>query len=282
MWIELQSVRQALKEWNSLAWPFEGRYIPHKYGSVVSSSDVQNQANRKCKLFAQEALLVLSDWEAKWPQFKFHELRSEISLLKEGKDGERAAEAEDFTCPGSVEICETVRRDEFQALQAELQREKIRNADLQEEVNTLREALQDSIAASERGKDAWDFCWKRMCSPLPPCLRLPEVRDDVLALLQPWEPKSVPWCPKAYRLNADLAVDAKGFYTPELAKAWLTGHQRHESASMLPVLALDIRPEHTVIELCAAPGSKTLQILDVMQAGFAKLALNQTLSHTGL
>lgn len=55
------------------------------------------------------------------------QLRSEISLLKEGKDGERAAEAEDFTCPGSVEICETVRRDEFQALQAELQREKIRN-----------------------------------------------------------------------------------------------------------------------------------------------------------
>ncbi|CAK9061543.1 unnamed protein product [Durusdinium trenchii] len=76
MWIELQSVRQALKEWNSLAWPFEGRYIPHKYGSVVSSSDVQNQANRKCKLFAQEALLVLSDWEAKWPQFKFHEVFS--------------------------------------------------------------------------------------------------------------------------------------------------------------------------------------------------------------
>ena len=31
------------------------RYIPHKYGSMVSSTDVQQQVNKKCKLFAHQA-----------------------------------------------------------------------------------------------------------------------------------------------------------------------------------------------------------------------------------
>ena len=55
-------------------------------------------------------------------------LRSEIRLLKEAKATEAAADPiEQFNCPGSVEVFETVRREEFEALQAELQREKIRN-----------------------------------------------------------------------------------------------------------------------------------------------------------
>jgi hypothetical protein len=31
------------------------RYIPHKYGSMVSNTDVQQQVNKKCKLFAHQA-----------------------------------------------------------------------------------------------------------------------------------------------------------------------------------------------------------------------------------
>lgn len=34
---------------------------------------------------------------------------------------------------------------------------------------------------------------------------------------------------------------------------------------MLPVMALGIQPGHRVLELCAAPGSKTMQILDLLQ-----------------
>ena len=37
---------------------------------------------------------------------------------------------------------------------------------------------------------------------------------------------------------------------------------RQEIASMLPVVLLGIEPYHKVIDLCAAPGSKTTQVLE--------------------
>ena len=40
---------------------------------------------------------------------------------------------------------------------------------------------------------------------------------------------------------------------------------RQESASMLPVQALDVQPGHRVLDLCAAPGSKSTQIAESLQ-----------------
>ncbi|KAG8810800.1 hypothetical protein FRC19_004308 [Serendipita sp. 401] len=39
---------------------------------------------------------------------------------------------------------------------------------------------------------------------------------------------------------------------------------RQEAVSMLPPLVLDVEPHHRVIDMCAAPGSKTSQILEAM------------------
>ena len=45
--------------------------------------------------------------------------------------------------------------------------------------------------------------------------------------------------------------------------AELSGHfGRQETASMLPALALAVRPCHRVLDMCAAPGSKTTQLLE--------------------
>lgn len=46
--------------------------------------------------------------------------------------------------------------------------------------------------------------------------------------------------------------------------------QLQEACSCLPALALCVQPHHYVIDLCAAPGSKTLQILDAMQGKQAR------------
>ncbi|CAJ1988057.1 Multisite-specific tRNA [Leishmania donovani] len=40
-----------------------------------------------------------------------------------------------------------------------------------------------------------------------------------------------------------------------------------EVVSAIPVFVLDVQPQHTVVDLCAAPGSKTVQALDTMLSG---------------
>ena len=40
--------------------------------------------------------------------------------------------------------------------------------------------------------------------------------------------------------------------------------QRQELVSCLPPLLLDAQPSHVIADLCSAPGSKTLQLLDAL------------------
>lgn len=42
---------------------------------------------------------------------------------------------------------------------------------------------------------------------------------------------------------------------------------RQEAVSMVPPLFLDVRPHHRVLDMCAAPGSKTFQLLEALHAG---------------
>ena len=42
---------------------------------------------------------------------------------------------------------------------------------------------------------------------------------------------------------------------------------RQEKVSMIPVTLLKIEPEHKVLDMCAAPGSKTIQILEYLHQG---------------
>ena len=41
---------------------------------------------------------------------------------------------------------------------------------------------------------------------------------------------------------------------------------RQEVASMLPPVLVDVEPEHTVLDMCAAPGSKTTQLVERLRA----------------
>ena len=42
---------------------------------------------------------------------------------------------------------------------------------------------------------------------------------------------------------------------------------RLEAVSMIPPLFLDVHPDHLVLDLCAAPGSKTQQLLEMLKSG---------------
>ncbi|KAI5958925.1 NCL1 [Candida theae] len=41
---------------------------------------------------------------------------------------------------------------------------------------------------------------------------------------------------------------------------------RQEAVSMIPPLLLDVKPEHYVLDMCAAPGSKTAQLIEALHA----------------
>ena len=45
--------------------------------------------------------------------------------------------------------------------------------------------------------------------------------------------------------------------------------QRQEAASMVPALLLDVQPGASVLDLCASPGSKSQQLLEMLRAGGA-------------
>lgn len=99
------------------------------------------------------------------------------------------------------------------------------------------------------------------------------VNGDVVqgAIVQP-----IAWCPRAYELSVDNATlsHEKGlerlshFLQREVALGHLV---RQELVSMIPASLVDIHHDHAVLDLCAAPGSKTEQLVGMMAASAARV-----------
>jgi 16S rRNA C967 or C1407 C5-methylase (RsmB/RsmF family) len=92
------------------------------------------------------------------------------------------------------------------------------------------------------------------------------------ATLQP--PRKLDWYPggSAWQLNTTRAELRS---TPQLARVFdfvktedaAGSITRQEAVSMVPPLFLDVKPGHAVLDMCAAPGSKTFQLLEALHAG---------------
>lgn len=82
-------------------------------------------------------------------------------------------------------------------------------------------------------------------------------------------PSALPWYPNelAWQLNIAKSDIKKVETLKKLHKFMISeqegGHiTRQEAVSMIPPLLLDVKPHHRVMDLCAAPGSKTAQIIE--------------------
>ncbi|XP_048128320.1 RNA cytosine-C(5)-methyltransferase NSUN2-like isoform X2 [Rhodamnia argentea] len=80
----------------------------------------------------------------------------------------------------------------------------------------------------------------------------------------PWYPDNLAWqsnfCRKQLRKNPNL----ERFHEFLKLENEIGNITRQEAVSMVPPLLLDLSPEHFVLDMCAAPGSKTYQMLEIM------------------
>jgi len=84
-------------------------------------------------------------------------------------------------------------------------------------------------------------------------------------------PKVLPWYPDnlAYQLNAtrkDIRREEIYFKLHNflVAETDCGSISRQETVSMIPPLVLGVKPHHKVLDMCAAPGSKTTQLMEAI------------------
>lgn len=84
-------------------------------------------------------------------------------------------------------------------------------------------------------------------------------------------PLSLPWYPNNYAWQLDVPktvirkneqfAKTQRFLVVENAVGNIS---RQEAVSMIPPIVLEVEPHHTVLDMCAAPGSKTAQLIEAL------------------
>ncbi|KAG9311645.1 S-adenosyl-L-methionine-dependent methyltransferase [Chiua virens] len=137
--------------------------------------------------------------------------------------------------------------------------------------------------------DEWDTFMDSLRRPLPTTFRiagsrqplgtLSEIPTFLCCTTSQFEdevippPSQISWYPDglAWQFNVSKKVlrtspEFKKFHSFLVHETEVGNISRQEAVSMLPPLLLDVQPHHKVIDLCAAPGSKTAQILEALHA----------------
>lgn len=84
-------------------------------------------------------------------------------------------------------------------------------------------------------------------------------------------PRSLPWYPNGYAWQLNIAKQQirkneafRKFQNFLVYETDAGNISRQEAVSMIPPLLLDILPHHYVLDMCAAPGSKSVQLLEAL------------------
>jgi tRNA (cytosine34-C5)-methyltransferase len=95
----------------------------------------------------------------------------------------------------------------------------------------------------------------------------PNELEQVEAVSMPWYPGQLAWQLKLSRKDirrSEMHYRLHNLLVSETEIGYLS---RQEVVSMIPPLVLGVEPHHKVLDMCAAPGSKTAQIIEMLHAG---------------
>ena len=122
-------------------------------------------------------------------------------------------------------------------------------------------------------------CERRHASVLtaphrPPAPALPAPQIDGEAVdpprALPWYPSNLAWQCNFSRMQLRKLPILEGLHEFIKRENEAGSITRQEAVSMVPPLFLDVQPHHRVLDMCAAPGSKTAQLLEMLHASGAE------------
>ncbi|KAJ3192353.1 tRNA (cytosine(34)-C(5))-methyltransferase [Irineochytrium annulatum] len=101
-----------------------------------------------------------------------------------------------------------------------------------------------------------------------PSLKDLKIEDQEIELPAPlpWYPNDLGWQFHASRSSVRNNPDIAKFHAFLMSETEVGNVSRQEAVSMIPPLFLDVKPEHFVLDMCAAPGSKTAQLIEALHA----------------
>uniref|UniRef100_A0A671LBG9 tRNA (cytosine(34)-C(5))-methyltransferase n=1 Tax=Sinocyclocheilus anshuiensis TaxID=1608454 RepID=A0A671LBG9_9TELE len=99
-----------------------------------------------------------------------------------------------------------------------------------------------------------------MREPLPATIRITGYKSHAKEILHTLKEKY-------FKEVQDLEVDGQKIEAPQpLSCSWSGNISRQEAVSMIPPLLLKIEPQHKILDMCAAPGSKTAQLIEMVHS----------------
>lgn len=138
--------------------------------------------------------------------------------------------------------------------------------------------------------EEWDAFMESLRKPLPAAFRInassqfcldirTQLEDDFVKSLQtefigedeaeairplPWYPENFAWHSNYSRKQLRKTQTLERFHEFLKLAHEIGNITRQEAVSMVPPLFLDVHPDHYVLDMCAAPGSKTFQLLEII------------------